>query len=611
MSNLEEFKLTGESKDIVSENISKLKEIFPDIFEDGKINFDKLKSNLGEYVDDTSERYNFIWPGKSEANNESQKRSTGTLRPCKEESKNWDTTQNLYIEGDNLEVLKLLQKGYFNKIKMIYIDPPYNTGNDFIYSDNYQDNLENYLKISGQSIDSDNSTRKVMLTTNTESQGRYHSNWLNMMYPRLKLARNLLTDDGVIFISIDDNEIDNLKKICNEIFGENNFITQFFWKSRTSQNYSDKYISNIGEYILCYANNLNYTKEFGKDKSSPTNYTNPDNDPNGPWVSSGIIRDDGRKKYEVTSPTGKKHYEAWLYTEDNFNKLNEEGRIWWGRDGTAKPRKKSYLKDWDGNPYTSLIISKDITTEKGTNEVKKLFNAKYFDYPKPISLLLNLLEMNNSDECYVLDFFSGSASFAHAVMEFNNKNNVNNKFILIQIPEETNDKSTAYKDGYVNICEIGKERIRLAGDKIIEESGNKDLDVGFKVFKLDSSNLEKWDPDYKNIRESLIVDNIKPDRTKEDLIYEIMLKYGMDLTWPIQKENNIYSIGFGALIICLEDSITQENTKEITNHIIKLADNASITRVVFKDSSFNNKDSVKTNIKEIFSNNGIEKFITI
>lgn len=404
-----------------------------------------------EKLDGKSFDYKFTWWGKKESKKIALEPTTKTLIPSKKDSKNWDTTKNIYIEGDNLDALKILLVGsYRNRIKMIYIDPPYNTGHDFIYNDKY----------------------------------KYHSNWLNMIYPRLILAKKLLTEDGVIFISIDDNEQSNLKKVCDEIFDENNFITQFYWKSRTSQNYTDKYVSNIGEYILCYANNLNFTKEFGKDKSSPANYTNPDNDQRGAWVSSGIIRDDGRRKYEVTSPSGKKHYEAWLYTKENFNKLNDEGRIWWGRNDDAKPRKKSYLKDWDGNPFTSLIIDKDITTEKGTNEVKKLFNGRYFDYPKPVSLLLNLLEMNMGEECYVLDFFSGSASFGHAVMKYNNQHETKIKFILVQIPEETPEKSEAYKSGYKNICEIGKERLRRAGDKILEESTNKDLDIGFKVFKI-------------------------------------------------------------------------------------------------------------------------------
>ena len=434
------------------------------------------------------------------------------------------------------------------------------------------------------------------------------------MYPRLKLARNLLKDDGVIFISIDDIELNNLVKMCNEIFGENNFISLLYWKSRTSQNYSDKFISNIGEYILCYSKDINHTTEFGKDKSSPTDNKNPDNDTNGPWVSSGIIRDDGRKKYEVVSPTGIKHYEAWLYTKENFIKLNEDGKLYWGKDGSAKPRKKSYLKDWDGNPFVSLISNKDITTEKGTKEVKKLLNGRFFDYPKPKKLLLNLIEMVNTNDSIFLDFFSGSASLAHAVFEHNYENGVNNKFILVQIPEESDEKSEALKNGYKNICEIGKERIRRAGDKILEESENKDLDIGFKVFKLDSSNLEKWNPDYDNLEQSLLThgDAIKDGRSSLDLVYELMLKYGIDLTVPVEEVelngSKFYSIGLGSLIICLSDNIT----KDLANDIVKYKDDLGSlnTRVIFKDSGFES-DSVKTNIKEILRTNNVEEFITI
>lgn len=331
-------KLNGQSFDVVEDNISKLKEIFPEVVNgDNQLDFDSLRDILEkdiEVVDDGEEHYKFTWWGKKESKRKALESTTKTLRPSIKDSKNWNETENIYIEGDNLDALKILLGSYRNRVKMIYIDPPYNTGKDFVYHDNRTESKKEHLENTNQL------NEEGQLLENPKTEGKYHSNWLNMIYPRLYLAKKFLTKDGVIFISIDDNEIDNLKKICNEIFGENNFITQFYWKSRTSQNYSDKYISNIGEYILCYAKDINFTKEFGKDKSSPTNYTNPDNDPNGPWVSSGIIRDDGRKKYEVISPTGKKHFEAWLYTEENFNKLNEEGRIWWGRDGNAKPRKK-------------------------------------------------------------------------------------------------------------------------------------------------------------------------------------------------------------------------------------------------------------------------------
>jgi len=633
---MNESVLNGESKDIVLDNISKLKEIFPEIVTEDKIDFDELKLILGEEIDDSREKYSFTWPGKTQAIKESQKQSTGTLRPCKEESKNWDTTQNLYIEGDNLEVLKLLQKGYYNKIKAIYIDPPYNTGKDFIYPDNYQDNLENYLKISGQVLDSEGEREResigIKLTSNPETSGRYHSNWLNMMYPRLKLARNLLRDDGVIFVSIDDNEIENLKKLCNEIFGEENFIGQFNWyKSETPPNLSKKIKKNI-EYILVYEKILNNSKyegimKFSKSDNGLLNQTNSE---------KTLIFPKNIVKTKLKNQVLKKGY----YGTDNYKIILEEdteikdgifikeikltSKFKWSQEKLLNEIRNntiisiktqtlspSYEKDSYDPEVPKNFIDKSVnvdTTENAGKYLKKLFgNKKIFDYPKPVSLMRYLLNFSKSenDEIY-LDFFSGSASTAESIFELNIENKQNNKFILVQIPENIDDNTDAFKEGYRNICEIGKERIRRAGDKIVEESENSDLDIGFKVFKLDSSNLEKWDPDYNNLQQSLTIDNIKEDRTNEDLVYEIMLKYGIDLTLPIEEHNNIYSIGFGALVICLDNNIT----KEIANEIIKLTKNSSSSRVVFKDSGFKS-DADKTNIKEILKINHIDEFITI
>lgn len=617
---MEEINLDGKSKDIVSENISQLKIIFPEVFTEDKIDFDKLKLILGKDVDESNERYNFTWPGKIDAIKESQKRSTGTLRPCKEESKDWDSTKNLYIEGDNLEVLKLLQSVYPNKINCMYIDPPYNTGSDFIYPDNYHDNLENYLELSGQLLESEEGNR-IKLTTNPESAGRYHSDWLNMMYPRLKLARNLLTEQGVLFMSINDSEIENLKKLANDIFGEDNVEIMIWEKVTGSENAGSgkmkvtKRFRKDHEYIIvCYKSKEStlFNKPL-RIKKTKNQYGNTDNDPRGNWMSCEICKSEnksnpnGKNYFEVTTPAGMKISRQWHYSYDELKALDDDNRIYWG-NGKIIPRLKKFLNEPSPTTPTSVIMGMYTQTE-GNNDLKEL--DLNFDNPKPVNLIKWFLEFFDNDECIVLDFFSGSATTAQSTMELNSKDNKHRKFIMIQIPEATDEKSDAFKAGYKNICEIGKERIRRAGDKIVKETGNTNLDIGFKVFKLASSNLEKWDPDNKNLKESLIVDNIKQDRTKDDLIYEIMLKYGMDLTWPIQKENNIYSIGYGALIVCLEDSITKENTNEITNHILKLVGNSSISRVVFKDSSFGNRDSVKTNIKEIFSNKGIEKFITI
>ena len=647
---MNEYKLNGESKDILAENISKLKGIFPEIITEDKIDFDKLKLILGENVETDRERYNFTWPGKTQAIKESQKQSTGTLRPCKEESKNWDTTQNLYIEGDNLEVLKLLQKTYYNKIKMIYIDPPYNTGNDFIYPDNYKDNIENYLEITGQSSKLNGGGGFSKISTNTETNGRYHSNWLNMMYPRLKLAKNLLKNDGIIFISIDENEIENLKKVCNEIFGEENFITSFAWLNTVSSKLTENTQfagANLGkikkawEYVLTYGktSKIKLLPEKSEDKYIIKLITNGGNkiseiiipkgvkcnniinktikgkvggekdyykilNKEGMIIKNGILTNDVKIRGPLRNPvTLQRYFNNEVVIDRKGQKLID---VFLSDNGMLHTKKERL-----GNTPSNIIIGKG-SAKHGTLLLKKMFGFKIFDFSKPIGLLEYLIERVLKDNDIVMDFFSGSGSLGHSLMKFNQKNNVDNNFILVQFPEPTDEKSEAYKAGYKNICEIGKERIRRAGDKILGESDNKDLDIGFKVFKLDSSNLQKWDPDYKNLAESLdnFTDNIKEDRTEEDLVYEIMLKYGIDLTLPIQKENTenhtIYSIGHGALLICLDDNIT----KDITKPIIDLSKDSVSTRVVFKDNGFKS-DSDKTNIKETLKVNNIEEFITI
>ena len=620
---MNEMKLTGESKDIVLDNISKLKEIFPDVFNEDKIDFDKLKLDLGENVDDSREKYNFTWPGKSQAIHESQKQSTGTLRPSREDSKNWDTTQNLYIEGDNLEVLKLLQKSYYNKIKCIYIDPPYNTGKDFIYTDNYHDNLENYLKMSGQLIGFEGENVGVKLTSNPETAGRYHSNWLNMMYPRLKLARNLLKEDGCILISIDDNENVDLKKLCDDIFGPDNFISQLIWKSKTGGANDSKFVAVDHEYILVYAKNIDkfqvnslpYTEELLKLYNSKDEFF----EERGPYRPMLLMQKglsfSKSLTYPIEAPDGTilrpdEGGAIWRWSESVLKKRINEGYVEFVKKGnTWKIYTKQYLKvDYDGNKINrgkllrSVIL--DYDGRKGIKDIQNLFDEKIFTNPKPVDLVKLLVSVFSNEEDIVLDFFSGSATTAEAILNINNEDKSKRKFILVQIPEAIpSDKNPL---NFENFCEIGKERIRRAGEKIIDENYNTKEDIGFKVFKLDSSNLEKWDPDYNNIQQSLTINNIKEGRTNEDLVYEIMLKYGIDLTLPIEKHNNIYSIGFGALIVCLEDNIT----KEIANDILDIIKDSTISRVVFKDSGFAS-DADKTNIKEILKVNNVSEFITI
>ena len=604
---MNEIKLKGESKDIIQDNVSKLREIFPEIVTEDKIDFDKLKLILGNNIDENPEKYNFTWPGKTQAIRESQKQSNGTLRPCKEESKNWDSTENLYIEGDNLEVLKLLQKSYYGKIKCIYIDPPYNTGNDFIYSDNYKDNLENYLKLTGQIVEEgERESIGIKLSTNPETAGRYHSNWLNMMYPRLKLARNLLKDDGFIFISIDDNEQENLKKVCEEIFGEENFIASLIRQTRKGGGSMSKYISSDHDYILVFCKNISKLNRFyiPYDKNYIKRYKEEDSKGKFFWDTFARNRQGSSNSYVITAPDGEKLINSWIYKEDKFKKLLDEDEIRFKKLNNGWSVQVKQRINNQGQIMRSLI--NDFTNEYGTKVINELLGKEIFSYVKPVELIKHLIFTIEENDEIILDFFSGSATTAHSVIEFNNDNKTNHRFIMVQIPEETDEKSKAFNAGYKNICEIGKERIRRTGDNIVEESGNQDLDIGFKVFKLDSSNLEKWDPDYNNIQSSLTIDNIKKDRTNEDLVYEIMLKYGIDLTYPIQQENNIYSIGFGALVICLDNNIT----KDITNDILKFTNDSSTSRVVFKDSGFKS-DANKTNIKEILRNKNINEFITI
>ena len=657
---MKETTLTGESKDILNENIETLKELFPEIVSEDKIDFDKFKTIFGGEIDDSSERYSFTWPGKTQAIKESQKQSTGTLRPCKEESKNWDTTKNLYIEGDNLEVLKLLQKGYYNKIKAVYIDPPYNTGNDFIYSDNYSDNLENYLDISGQSEEG------IVLRTNTESDGRFHSNWLNMMYPRLKLARNLLSEDGVIFISIDDKELSQLKILCDEIFGYENYVSIIGLEITKTQGMKVKaaqegsVVKNY-EFVLCYSRkegrkrivkNVLYDKNDGYDnhfsqyinvetleRKTLINFFKEDSEINKEFENYNM--DISMKNIEKLLSISEK-FKSLLFKVHSKNIFQEMAcNIIIPQDIEERLKHEDIVKYNDylltlssggklrqySSLFETLHYNDEYKSEFGRTTIRGNLWKNFYsdmmnvakegsiDFPngkKPIRLIKQLSKwIGLSDNDIILDFFSGSATTAHAIFQKNLEETSNCRFILVQIPEINDNKSITYKEGYKNICEIGKERIRRAGDKIVQESGNKDLDIGFKVFKLDSSNLNKWDPDYDNLEQTLLVsqDNIKPDRTQEDLIYEIMLKYGIDLTLPIEEydagENKIYSIGFGALLICLDNKIT----KDIADSIIELA-SEDVCRVVFKDNGFAS-DADKTNIKETLRTHGIDEFITI
>ena len=575
--------LDGKTPDIAEENIGKLKQLFPEVFTEGKIDFEKLQQVLGEYVEDSTERYNFTWNGKGRALRLSQTPSLGTLRPCKEESKDWDTTQNLYIEGDNLEVLKLLQKSYYGKVKLIYIDPPYNTGKDFVYKDDFHDSLENYKKITGQVDDSGNA-----LSTNTEASGRYHTDWLNMMYPRLRLARNLLSDDGVIFVSVDYNEFANAKKILDEIFGEDNFQREIIWRIGWLSGYktaAPNFIRNH-DTILMYSKNQNmftFNKKYIENKNFKP-----------------LIKLDSNLKTKLESLGLSRSQQSEL-----FQFINHDNR----------PDRYAIEDTWNCNEYDDLN-SIAIVSFSGEKISKILDIDQDFKGQKSIKMIQRIIEASANEGDIVMDFFSGTASTAHALMSFNAEDSGNRKFIMVQLPEITDENSEAYKAGYKNICEIGKERIRRAGEKIKEEKGleAQNLDIGFKVLKLDTSNIRKWQPDYDNLEQSILdyVDNYVEGRTELDVVYEIMIKYGLDLTYPVDEftiaQKKVYSIGFGMLMICLDDDITTDVAKGILLKIKELSPESS--RVVFKDNGFKS-DSNKTNIKEILKSGGIEEFITI
>ncbi|MGJ0322008.1 site-specific DNA-methyltransferase [Aliarcobacter cryaerophilus] len=618
--------LDGKSKDLVNENIEKLKEIFPEVFSEGKIDFSKLEEELGNFKEKSDERYNFTWNGKSEAKKIALTPSTGTLRPCKVESKDWDTTQNLYIEGDNLEVLKLLQKSYHKKVKMIYIDPPYNTGKDFVYKDNFRDNIKNYLEITGQ-VDSDGNK----LSTNSETSGRYHSDWLNMMYPRLKLARNLLKDDGLIFISIDENEYENLKKVCDEIFGEDNYIGSIIWKNKFGSGAKTSGFIGVHEYIICYSRIkiMNITSELSESEVKKHTRKDEKYETRGGYRIQPLMTKSMDDRPNLVYPieyNGIKIYpnKQWVWSRERMMEAiaNNNVDFMIKDDGTVAVNSKQYLKDENGviRKGKPTTFFDKVYTQNGTKELNELFDKKIFDFNKPIELIRYLISFEVNDTItinhndIILDFFSGSATTAHAVMKLNSEDDGNRKFICVQLPETTDEKSEAHKAGYKNICEIGKERIRRAGEKVKSESGKTELDIGFKVLKLDSSNIKSWDSDFENLETNLLdaVENIKSDRNEEDLLYEILLKYGLDLTLPIEeKEVNgkkLFNIGFGALIICLDSNISIDITDEII--AIKKEHDSEITRVVFKDSGFKNATE-KTNIIKTLNQNGIDEVVSV
>lgn len=529
-----------------------------------------------------------------------------TLRPCIEESKDWDNTENLYIEGDNLEVLKLLQNSYFNKVKMIYIDPPYNTGNDFIYVDDFAQNIDEYEEAKGSFDEEGN-----RLFKNTDTNGRFHSDWCSMIYPRLVLARNLLANDGVIFISIDDNEQENLKKICDEVFGEKNFIAQIIWERAYAPVNLKKHFSENHDYIICYAKDIDKAICNGLPRASEANdrYSNPDNDPRGVWQSDNlsvgpIVQS---KIYEIITPGGRKVLPpegyCWRLTKEKFKEYIEDNRIWFGKDGNNVPRIKRFLSEVKQSvtPMTIWKYSEVGHSQDAKQNLKKLFDGKsFFDYPKSVELIKRCIQLYSNESSIILDFFSGSATTAHAVMQLNAEDGGKRKFIMVQLPEETDEKSEAFKAGYKNICEIGKERIRRAGEKIKEEAGlnGQDLDIGFRVLKLDSSNMkdiyysaDEYDQGMLENMQS----NTKEDRTDLDLLFGCLVDWGLELDKPYTTKvingHKVHIYNDGDLVACFEKDLDMKTIDEIAK--------LQALRVVFCDNSFIDS-ATKINVAEHF-----------
>lgn len=617
-------KLRMQTANKADENFKKLAEMFPNavtetIDENGEvvraIDKDVLMQEINtKVVDGKEERYQFTWPDKKKSVLLANAPINKTLRPCREESVDFDNTENLYIEGDNLEVLKLLQETYLGKIKMIYIDPPYNTGNDFVYEDDFAQSTEEYLANSGQFDEEGN-----RLVKNLDSNGRFHTDWLNMMYPRLRLAKDLLTDDGVIFISIDEHESHNLRKICDEVFGVENFVSQIVWEKRYTRSNNAKRFTTLTEPIICYAKNIisiTDIKEKRNDKADSI-YSNPDNDPRGVWTSVSYVNPATKEQrpnlvYQIVNPlTGaivEHPTNAWKYEKSTYDKHVCENRLYWGKTGeNTYPRLKRFLSEMDGGMVpVDLWRQEDTgTTDQGSKELETLLGRKIFDFPKPSNLVARIvsLMLNGEDgkDNIILDFFSGSATTAHAVMKLNAEDGGHRKFIMVQLPEKTDEKSEAYKAGYKNICEIGKERIRRAGAKIKDESPltTQNLDTGFRVLKCDSSNMKDvyYNPaDYEQSLFSSLEENIKEDRTPEDLLFQVMLDLGVLLSSKIEETEiagkKVFNVAAGFLIACFDENVTDETITAIAKQ--------KPYYFVMRDSSMAS-DSVATNFEQIFA----------
>jgi len=628
-------KLTAEdpetrSPDGVAQNLERLKALFPELVTEGPdgaaVNVDVLKQLVGDKtVTDADEKYGLNWHGKRRARQLALTPSTGTLRPCPEDSVDWATTQNLMIEGDNLEVLKLLQKSYAGKVKLIYIDPPYNTGKDFVYPDNFWDNIQNYLELTGQVEGG------AKISSNTEASGRFHTDWLNMMYPRLRTSRHLLREDGAIFVSCDDAESAHLRLVLDDIFGSENFVATFVWRSR--QFTDARAVTNVStdhEYIVCYARDLGFSmRGVERDESK---FGNPDNDPRGPWMSRSLLGLATREQrpnlhYDIVEPdTGRRFppnpSTGWRYSLEKMQSLISGGCVLFPAKDDGRPREKKFRKDMKADFIAFRSIIEGTYTADGTQEIRSLFGDDVFSFPKPSGLIGRIVEQVASDGDIVIDFFAGSGTTGHAVMAKNAADGGTRRYIVIQLPElldlENRDQQVAAdfcdKLGKPrNIAELTKERLRRATKKIKDENPMFAGDLGFRVFKLDSSNIRAWEPDRDDLDQSLLdsVEHLKPGRTEQDVLYELLLKLGLDLCVPIETRRiagrEVHSVGGGVLITCLAERIDRTDVEPLAQGIVDWHDElspAGDTTCVFRDSAFAD-DVAKTNMAAILEQHGI------
>ncbi len=619
-------KLKMHTPDLAEENYKKLAALFPDAVTETKdengntvraIDKDVLMQEINaKVVDDGQERYQFTWPDKRKAVVLANAPIAKTLRFEKEKSVGRDGTpggtdsENIYIEGDNLDALKLLQETYLGKVKMIYIDPPYNTGNDFIYEDDFSQKAENYAENSGQTDEEGN-----RLVQNSESNGRFHTDWLNMLYPRLCLAKDLLANDGLIFISIDEHESHNLRKICDEIFGAQNFITQIVWEKRYTRSNNARRFTTLTEPVVCYAKNIMFVSDIKERRNEKADsiYSNPDNDPRGPWTSVSYVNPASKNQrpnlvYKLHNPITGADVEhptnAWKYERATYEKHVKENRLYWGKNGeNVYPRLKKYLFEMEGGMVPVDLWRQQITgtTDQASKELESLLGRKIFNFPKPKELVMRIVSLiingNKRENGIILDFFSGSGTSAHAVMQLNAEDNGHRKYILMQLPAETGETSEAYKMGYKTICDIGEERIRRAGKKIKEETG-ADIDYGFRCFRVDSSNMKDvyYKPsDVKQAELDLFTDNIKEDRTPKDLLIQVMLDLGVLLSSKVEEKEiagkKVFSVADGYLIACFD--------RDVTDDVVTAIARKHPFYAVFRDSSFSS-DSVAANFEQIF-----------